>query len=159
MKINDSGSKLTLKNISEFEEQFNIKLPYDYREFMMENNGGTPEGNWGFKFVETNTSKETESIINYFEVIYPEQTTEIDDLKEGYIDLLESNQISNELIPIADDPFGNILLLGVKGDYYGKVVFGNHELEDPETGHIILSFVAESFSKFIDNCYEVNLED
>jgi len=155
MKLIDTGSKLTEKALSEFEEQFSIQLPYDYKSFMLKNNGGTPVGNWGFDFIESDTVNKTSSLIHYFGVIYEEETYEVDDLKAGYIALLSSEQIPDTLMPIADDPFGNGIFLSVAGDDYGKVYFGNHELEDPITGYLIMSEIAESFSKFIDSCYEI----
>jgi hypothetical protein len=154
MQIIDAGTKLTERTILEFEEQFSIKLPQDYRAFMLKNNGGTPEGNWGFHFIETGIG-DTDSVIHFFEVIYEEETDEVDDLKAGYTALLESEQIPNTLMPIADDPFGNIIFLGVAGDDYGRVYFGNQELENPETGYLVTSVIADSFSQFIDSCYEV----
>jgi cell wall assembly regulator SMI1 len=155
MKIIDSGANLSENSISAFEKQFDIKLPPDYRAFMLKNNGGTPEGNWSFSFVETDMQGDTDSIISFFEIIYEKETGDYDDLKAGFTALLESEQIPNTLMPIADDPFGNIIFIGVRGDEYGRVYFGNHELEDPETGFIVMSVIADSFSEFIDNCYEV----
>jgi cell wall assembly regulator SMI1 len=155
VRIVDSGAQLAESTLSDFEEQFNIKLPCDYKAFMLENNGGMPEGNWGFSFVETDTAQNTDSIIQFFEVLYAEETGEVDDLKAGYVALLESEQIPPTLMPIADDPFGNIIFLGVAGDDSGRVYFGNHELEDPETGFIVMSAIADSFSSFIDGCFEI----
>jgi hypothetical protein len=57
-------------------------------------------------------------------------------------------------MPIADDPFGNIIFLGVAGGESGRVYFGDHELEDPDTGHLALSIIAESFTGFMEGCYE-----
>ena len=109
MKIIDSGMELTTIIIDKFEKELGVVLPEDYRQFMLKNNGGTPVGNWGFDFVENGTSESTGSIISYFEIIYEENTMEVDDLKAGYRALLESEQISSDYVPIADDPFGNII--------------------------------------------------
>jgi len=39
MRLVDSGAELTESAIAEFEEQFSIQLPCDYRSFMLKNNG------------------------------------------------------------------------------------------------------------------------
>ncbi|MDR2492214.1 MAG: SMI1/KNR4 family protein [Coriobacteriales bacterium] len=159
MNITDSGDKLLEKDIAEFEEQFGIKLPSDYKAFMLENNGGTPEGEWAFDFFEDSREGESDSVIRSFNKLYANKTMELDDLKACYSMLLESDEIPDTLMPIAEDPYGNIILLVVRGEHYGSVLFGNHELEEPETGHIVTSFIAGSFSEFIDSCYEFDLDE
>lgn len=51
MNITNCGSQLTTDIINKFEEQFDIKLPNHYKRFMLENNGGKPQGNWSYDFV------------------------------------------------------------------------------------------------------------
>ncbi|MDR2492647.1 MAG: SMI1/KNR4 family protein [Coriobacteriales bacterium] len=159
MNITDSGEKLSEKDIAEFEEQFGIKLPSDYKAFMLENNGGTPEGEWAFDFFEAVREEESDSVIRGFDILYINETMEDDDLKVGYTALLESGQIPDTLMPIAEDPYGNIVLLVVRGEHYGSVLFGNHELEEPETGHIVTSFIAGSFTEFLEACHELEFDD
>lgn len=153
MKIIGSGVALTEDMILELENQFSIKLPQDYKEFMLRYNGGKPDGNWGFDFFEKGTNSKTGSIIRYFEVLYTEETMKFDDLKAGYVALVESGQIPCNLLPIADDPFGNIIFISVKGDDYGLVYFGNHELEATETGYLVMSQIANSFTEFTEMLY------
>lgn len=154
MKLTNCGIKLNDNMICEFEQQLGIKLPSEYKEFLLKNNGGKPEGNWSFDFIENGTKNKTESVINYFEKIYDEKTIKVDDLRVGYLALVESEQIPNTLLPIADDPFGNIIFLCIGGDDFGKVYFGNHELEDPETGYIVMSLISDSFENFIDKLHK-----
>jgi cell wall assembly regulator SMI1 len=158
MKIDDSGPKLTEKNISEFEKQFNIKLPDDYRAFMLKNNGGTPEEDWAFDFVDITTNTKTDSDIQNFFVIYDEETYKDDDLRKSYRILRENGEVPVGILPIADDPGGNLICLSVSDKNYGEVFFCDHELEDPDTGYLVMSVIAESFSKFIDNCYSCPIE-
>ncbi|MDR2492648.1 MAG: SMI1/KNR4 family protein [Coriobacteriales bacterium] len=158
MNITDSGEKLAEKDIAEFEEQFGIRLPDDYKAFMLEHNGGTPEGTWVFDFFEAAIGDVSGSDVRYFEKLYANETMKNDDLKAGYTALLESDQIPDTLMPIADDSCGNIIFLVVKGERYGSVLFGNHELEDPKTGHLITSIVAGSFTEFLEACFEFDLD-
>lgn len=156
MELRDSGKQLNEAMISEFEKQFDFKLPQDYKAFMLKNNGGTPKKNWAFDFVDTASGKSDSSGINYFCILYDEETENNDDLRASYIALVleEPAQSPPNLLPILDDPGGNIVFLSVAGKDYGKVYFGDHELEDPETGYLVMSPIADSFSEFIDKCYE-----
>jgi len=153
MEILNAGVQLSEEMVHDFEKQLGIVLPQDYREFMMKNNGGEPDGNWAFDFFEYGISEKTSSILRYFEKIYLEETMENDDIKAGYFALIESMQIPKNYLPIADDPFGNIVFLCVETCNYGKVFFGNSELENPETGYIVFSLIAESFPEFLDKLY------
>ena len=155
MEMKNSGVQLTEDVIAEFEKEFNIMLPQDYRKFMLKNNGGkpVPVDRWNFSFIENGTDTMTDSIVSFFEKFYSEKTTKDDDLKEGYAALLRTEQIPANLLPIADDPFGNIIFLSAAGEDYGKVYFGNTELEVPETGYIVMSPIADTFTEFMDKLY------
>lgn len=153
MKILNTGIKLTEEQVRDFEKQLGIELPQDYKEFMLNNNGGEPDGNWAFDFFEYNSSEKTSSIVKYFEKIYLEETMENDDLRAGYKALVDSEQISTNYLPIADDPFGNIIFICVGTEKHGKVFFGNSELEDPETGYLVVSLIADSFTEFLEKLY------
>jgi hypothetical protein len=43
MKFDSSKQKLTLEELSKFEQDYNLKLPESYRNIMLEYNGGYPE--------------------------------------------------------------------------------------------------------------------
>ncbi len=149
MKINNSGSQLTGDIITEVEKQLKIKLPKDYKDFMIKHNGGRPEEDWGFDFIETGSGDTTSSLICDFATI----SNEYNSLQNGYKNLVEAEEIPPGLLPIADDPGGNIIFLSVAEEDYGKVCFGNHELADPETGFLVMSLIADSFTEFIDKLY------
>jgi cell wall assembly regulator SMI1 len=154
MIIHSSATPLTNANVSEFENNFRIMLPQDYKEFMLTNNGGRPEKEWGFDFIETGKTSPTSSLICEFLAI----CTRYNSIQNAYNNLVESKEIPPGLLPIANDPGGNIILLSVAEEDYGKVCFGNHELEDPETAYIVMSPIADSFTEFINKCYECDEE-
>ena len=52
MKFYDSGDILTDGMIAQFEKDLNLSLPSDYKSFMIRVNGGTPEDDWVFSFVD-----------------------------------------------------------------------------------------------------------
>ena len=159
MKIQNSGEQLNNAALSKFEKQLNIRLPQDYKDFMLKNNGGTPEKDWAFNFVDLMTNTTTSSVIQSFFVIYEEETHEDNDLRKSYRILQEEGEIPVDILPIADDPGGNLICMCISEKNYGRVFFGDHELEDPKTGYILMNMIADSFSDFIDNCYEFFYEE
>ena len=57
MKIQDSGEKIDRVVLSELEKELNVKLPEDYKKFMIKNNGGTPAEDLAFDFLDVSTNK------------------------------------------------------------------------------------------------------
>jgi hypothetical protein len=56
-------------------------------------------------------------------------------------------------IPIAYDPFGNLILLGIRGESKGKVLFWDHESELDEEGAAIVT-LAPTFEGFLGSFVE-----
>jgi hypothetical protein len=69
--------------------------------------------------------------------------------------LQENGEVPVGILPIGDDPGGNLICMCINRENYGKIYFCDHELEDPETGFIIMSDIAKSFSAFIASCHEM----
>jgi len=153
MKMQETGKSLTDSDISEFENEFQIKLPQDYIDFMLKNNGGVPEEDWIFDYIENGNANS--SVIRDFFVIYKTETGEYDDLKVAY----KNGVAPPDYMPIATDPGGNVIFMAVKGENRGKIYFGNHELEDEKTGYMLISLISDTFSEFIEKCYVDISED
>ena len=149
MKMEESASAVTQEVISGFESMIGAFLPQDFKNFILECNGGRPEDDWCFDFVETGDFDHTSSVLNEFLSF----SDEYEGLQNAYINLVEAGEIPPGLVPIATDPGGNDVFLSVSTSDYGKICFGNHELEDPDTGYIVMSPVANSFSEFLDALY------
>jgi len=154
MKLLNSGKKLNEIVIMKFEEQFAIKLPNDYKEFMLENNGGIPEGEWVFDFVEIGDTNSTSSVVRNFLVIYDEETNNTDSLNKSYQILRNDGYLQPNIMPIGTDPGGDLICMSLSNESYGKIYFCNQELEDPDTGYMILSQIAVSFVDFLDGLYK-----
>ena len=155
MKIQDSGEKIDRVVLSELEKELNVKLPEDYKKFMIKNNGGTPAEDLAFDFLDVSTNKKNSSIIQSFFVIYDEETYEDDDLKKSYRILQAYGATPSNMLPLGNDPGGNFICMCISGENYGKVFFADHELEDLETGYMVMSIIADSFSEFIDKLYVI----
>lgn len=139
-KKNEFG-KLPIKELEDFEIENNIKIPGDYKQFLLENNGGRPIPN-----LNTQPSTNVAYILgmhngDYFASLYK------------HIEMFKK-RIPFSTFPIATDYFGNLFLLTIHPESYGQVYFWDHEGEPEfQDGNYILncSFVAYSFSEFLQN--------
>jgi len=59
-----------------------------------------------------------------------------------------ASQIPPELLPIAPDPGGNLICLGIAGDVVDKVYFWDHEREGHPTDWSNIDLIADSFDAF-----------
>lgn len=120
--------KVDKEKIKEIEEYFKIKLPDDYKNALKDCNRGKPDK---YRF---DTADRNECVLDYMINI------------SDCID--KSKSIKNhQLIPIATDPFGNII--GYKIDRkngIGSLVFYDHENKD-------LAFIAKDYNSFLNKLY------
>ena len=66
MKLFDEGIKITKEDILEFEEKLNTKFPETYVDFLLESNGGTPEEDLAFDFIDIAFNKKIVQILENF---------------------------------------------------------------------------------------------
>ena len=125
------------------EAKLNAKLPKSYRDFLQTTNGGKPV-NSKFRF-KMKDGTEQDSTVHYFF-----------GLGSGRVgDLLAKFELFKERIPlghlpIASDPFGNLILIRLFGQD-PPVFFWDHEIELNEATGSNVSKIANSFSDFIAN--------
>lgn len=143
--INDSNrfGSTNIKDIESFEAKYAIALPKEYKEFLLEYNGGAPT---------PSTNKIPETDVQW---LYGIHNGENWASLEWNIETLK-NRIPENTLPIAGDSLGNSFLLSLNNDTYGEIWFWDHELEGEEGesyfGNITKS--ANSFNDFIGNLYE-----
>jgi hypothetical protein len=145
----------TYESLPEFvlralEQVWHFNLPKTYREFLLSYNGGIPENNLVFDYVDDNNT--LGSNLRYLFGITPEDNLNV----LRYIETYE-NRIPKTMFPIATDDFGNLILIGVKNPYRGKVYFWDHEMEadeeeQPYYENIFL--ISSSFEEFIEGLKE-----
>lgn len=144
--LNNNGT--LQENFLETHEQFfNFKFPKDYRDFLLEYNGGITK-NTVFLF---KNDPEDGSILDRLFGFTPAKNQNILIYFRNY-----QNRIPNNTFPIGYDPGGNLVLLSVKGPDRGKVYFWDHEREaDSSQGekpsYDNLTLIADSFDEFINN--------
>lgn len=133
--------KVSLQEVKKFEEENDIILPEQYVKFLTEYNGGYPKES-NFKI----SDNEGESMVNKFYGI-GEMSGNL-----GRVFEMLDGEIPEEFISIANDPAGNELLIGTRGEYYGKVYFWLHDVE-PEEEMENMYILAKSFTEFFNNLY------
>jgi hypothetical protein len=115
-----------MEEIADFENRFALKLPDNYRQFILHSNGGVP------------------SSIYYLENGADIVLNEILPLKnsllsvESYLDDLEGKY--PQMIPFAEDAFGNLIMLSCNSE---SLYFLDHETEELRT-------LGTDFSNFLN---------
>ena len=147
----DYKQEINSKDIEKFEKIISTTLCNDYKEFLLTYNGqrGYPAKD-AFPLIHNN------SIYNNISDIG--EVKEFLSLQQLIFESEHSDEcIPHELITIAHDSFGNRICLGIKGEYYEKVYFWDHdwgnEGDEPVT-YDNLSIIANNFSDFIDMLYD-----
>jgi hypothetical protein len=93
----------------------------------------------------TNKGRHEDSTVHWFLSLYD---GEYSNLERRIRSLNE--RIPPDTLPIANDSFGNAILLGLHGDRRGKVYFWDHEKEpDSQPDWSNVSLVADSFDAFM----------
>ena len=135
-KIDESRMRL-------LESRIGCGLPEDYREFLMLHNGGRPIER-GFQFVMRN-GKHSNSVIDWFLSLHDGEASNLESCLENLED-----RIPPDVLPIARDPFGNVVLIGLRGGARGKVYFWDHEEEpDSQPDWSNIDRIADSFDAFM----------
>ncbi len=139
-KQNEFG-RLSIEELRAFEIENNIELPNDYKDFILQYNGGRPIPNLNSQPL-TNVAY----ILgmhngDYFASLYK------------HIEMYKT-RIPFSTFPIATDFFGNLFLLTMHPESYGQIYFWDHEGEPKiQDGNYVdnCSFVDHSFSDFLQN--------
>lgn len=130
------------------EQRVGRSIPSAYRSFLLVNNGGrcTPSC---FEYVGRDGTGDS-SVNDFLGVDSGHES--IDKYLETY-----RGRIPSDVFPIADDPGGNLVLLGAEGANAGKVFFWHHELEaddgEPPTYDNVF-LIADTFEAFLASLHE-----
>lgn len=132
-----------MEELKKFEQKNDISLPSEYEKFLRQYNGGYPDKSI-FK-IKGNEEK-YESVLNVFYGI-----------GDMYNNLQKNIDFSDELLevgflPIADDPEGNQICIGISEKHYGKIYFWEHELGN-ENELENLFYVSDSFINFLNSLH------
>lgn len=144
--INSYKDYFDISMLTAFETRLGIKLPSTYRGFLQDYNGGIPhETNQFFTFIDDDLRKEAmvQDFFGFHDIGYSNLNT-----FSKWIGV----RVPHELLPIAMDPGGNLICLGIRDDVLNKVFFWDHdwEYEEGETpGYRNVYPVADTFREFV----------
>ena len=115
------------EQLAKIEQHFGVSLPVDYKETLAQCNRGKPT------LERFNTERQRECVLDYM------------------IDLEETVATAqaiptDNLIPIARDPFGNLIAFSMADGQVDAVVFWDHESND-------IAKIASSFTEFLQKLY------
>lgn len=133
------------------EEKFGVRLPEEYRQFLLEYGGLSFNEDVCFKPIEISkwTRKDGMQAFDYF---YGLDNDNIDIRK--IIDVYYG-RMPNNIIPIAECPGGNQLCLGIGEQNKGKVYFWDHENELEAKRMLGVDGLSE-INNYWDNIYLVS---
>lgn len=153
MILIDEGKKLTREEVLQYGKQMKVVFPEEYINFLLISNGGTPEEDLVFDFIDKVSNKKNCTDVREFYVFYTDGDTSYDDIVKVNTIMKSEGQISNEYFVIADDSAGNPICIKTEGNDKGSVFLCDHELEDAESGFLFMSKIADSFDEFINLLY------
>lgn len=150
--ISESAEPLSDETLDGLEKRRGLRLPQPYRQFLLLNNGGRPD-KCVFQY-QTQDGRCGSSFVDTFFSVYEGEYHNWD----SYFDTYKSwrKRVPDNLIPIADDPGGNLVLLSVSGEDVGNVYFWDHHKES-RTGEPTWDNVypiAKTFPDFLDSLRE-----
>ncbi len=113
--------------LAKIEDHFGVSLPADYKETLVQCNQGKPT------LERFNTERQRECVLDYMV-----------DLEET---ITTAQAIADDkLIPIARDPFGNLIAFSIADRQIDAVVFWDHESNDTTK-------IASDFTEFLQKLY------
>lgn len=142
VEIRIVNPKLTLQQLENFQDNHKISFPIEYKDFLLKYNGGYPQKS---AFKVKDGIDEFENILNVFYGINS-INDDLSDSFDFFDDIIELG-----FLPIADDPGGNQICIGINNEFYQKIYFWDHETEIKLEN---LQFVADSFQEFLNDLTE-----
>lgn len=153
VEVVDVEEAVTPEQVSEFELSIlGHLLPDEYKQFLFSYNGGSPKPS-GFKFYLKDSYNPDEAVIAWFLALYNGEYENITKFFHTF-----RSRIPLNMLAVARDPGGSLVLLGLEGEHRGKVYFWLQELEggDGESPtYDNVAFVADGFNEFLDNLAEL----
>jgi len=154
VKFTQLEKTLKPKDIDEIEKTVSLKFPEEYRKHLLKYNGGQCSPN-EFSFIEN--GKKTNSCVDWFLAIYDGEYDNLSDYIKTY--KLDEKRLPADIIPIANDPGGNLICISCGKEDNGAIYFWDHEKEvdysvsgDDDYSNLFL--IANSFKDFLDRKVE-----
>ena len=143
-------SSLKLSQIEAVEKFSGLKFPESYKNHLLKYNGGQCDPNV-FSFTEN--GERTQSNINWFLAIDDEEDESLQEYINDY--KIDEKRLPKHILPIAHDPFGNLICISCGKKDFGYVYFWDHEEEvdyqiSKDDDYSNLYLIKDDFDKFIN---------
>ncbi|UVE68933.1 SMI1/KNR4 family protein [Burkholderia pyrrocinia] len=153
MEINEfenCAPKISIVDFENAEKEIGHKLPVEFRDHYLKNNGGNPENT----LFDNSDGGEPFEVVGFYPIKFNTAAYETKDslLVEHYRSMLDRSVIPDNLLPFAHDPGGNFFCLNLDG---GGVVFYATDSFDSdlsaEQNHAVLQTILTiSFESFMN---------
>ncbi|MBK9260025.1 MAG: SMI1/KNR4 family protein [Polyangiaceae bacterium] len=144
IQIIEEGEKLQISDLEALEATIGKRLPEAYRQFLLAHNGGRPVP----AIIDIDDSPENATVVHVLLGVTGPFESETLGWSWGAFQC----RIPERLLPIADDPFGNLFCLSLACDDEGQVLFLDR-YEEPSMGP---HFVAKDFNAFLAKLRPMN---
>ncbi|MFF2484307.1 SMI1/KNR4 family protein [Paenibacillus sp. NPDC058071] len=126
LSISTNGDKsINEEDLGSIEQRYEISFPEVYKQFLLRYGNFTFEQEIRFRTIEKtpwSQDDNLESFSSFF--VLSDESNNLEKKIEQYYD-----RIPTSVLPIADDSAGNLICIGVRGNYQGKIYFWDHENE------------------------------
>lgn len=145
VRIRDAGRNISEVEVIALEQRVGHRLPEPYRRFLLQHNGGRPTLDKDTVDIEHLPGSPTDVQV-FFGVDDPIESCTIDWNLTTFRD-----RISDQLLPIACDSFGNRFCISLSGSDQGSVVYCHFSPTfGPHVGTAIYYRVAPDFDSFLE---------
>ncbi|WKU21111.1 SMI1/KNR4 family protein [Priestia megaterium] len=139
------------KGMKSFEQEWNIKLPDEYKEFLCKNNGGNPT----VRRFKTLDGKHTSSLT----LLLPFSEEVRKNVKNVFFAFHTNHVIPSNFLIIGEDPIDNKICLSLSKEDAGAVYYWRLDMEDIykegyQPSYTYFSIIANSFTEFINSLKE-----
>jgi hypothetical protein len=145
MEIISLCGEISEAELAAFEQQLSIRLPDDYRKFLLRYNAAKVRSNLFWIPAENE-----ENSVRYFFGICPED--DWGDLHSTRLDY--QGRVVPFLLPIGTDEDSSLICISIRSEDYGKIYFWERHQENmdaPDNSNV--HWLADSFSEFLEKLY------
>jgi hypothetical protein len=150
----NQGPKLDEQHVRAYEATTGLKLPEDYVSFLLEVNGGHPNGMYEFPITGLADSDYMD-VHGLYGLNHPDEGYDLEANRrlraEPVPEWLQSvsGTVPDWLLPVGFDSLNDKICLAVSGPRYGQVFFW--DLTDQTASPNNIYFIADSFQGFLDS--------